>query len=133
VADLAEDSTKGSPELHGFGRGVRQSGFVHRGKRVVAQQVGLPEAFVLDSCRRELELREVPDGTVRENVPEPVVDELGHLFAEEVGVLHGGAVATPFDVGVSCCLGPGIGRGVYRDPFVPPMAEEGGCWVIEGV
>jgi hypothetical protein len=51
VADLAEDLAKGSPELHGFGRGVRQSGFIHRGPQAVAQQAGLPEAFFLDSCQ----------------------------------------------------------------------------------
>jgi hypothetical protein len=75
----------------------------------------------------------VPDGTVREDDPESVVDELAHLFTEEGGVLHGGAVATPFDVGVSCGLGPWIGGGVSWDPFVPPVLEEGGCWMIEGV
>jgi hypothetical protein len=59
------------------------------------------------------------DGAVRQDGPKLVVDELGHLFAQEGGVLFGGAVATPLDVGV----GPRFGRGEHGHSLVPPFTQ----------
>jgi len=40
------------------------------------------------------------DSVIGQYGPELVLDELGHFFSEEVGVLRGGAMAAPLDKGV---------------------------------
>jgi hypothetical protein len=42
----------------------------------------------------------VRDGAVGQDDPETVIDELGHFFSEESGVLDGGTVAPAFDAGL---------------------------------
>jgi hypothetical protein len=73
----------------------------------------------------------VLEAVIRQDGPELVLDELGHLFAEEVGVLGGGAVATPFDEGVKFLGGPRFGGGVDGYTVVPPIAEEFGSGMID--
>jgi hypothetical protein len=41
-------------------------------------------------------------------------------------VLGSGLVATPFDLGVFFVVGPRSGRGQDRNPFISPVAQEGG-------
>jgi hypothetical protein len=48
---------------------------------MVAQQPRFSLALFFDGGWRQLQLREVTDGAVRQDGPEAVVDELGHLFA----------------------------------------------------
>jgi hypothetical protein len=73
----------------------------------------------------------VLDAVVRQDGPELVLDELRHLFSEEVGVLSGGAVATPVNKGVKVLGGPRFGGGVDGHTLVPPIAEELGGGMID--
>jgi hypothetical protein len=76
---------------------------------MVAQQTRLSLALFLDGCGRQLQLGQVAHQAVGQNGPETVVDELGHFFSEELGVLGGGSVATPLDVGVFRVVRPRLG------------------------
>jgi hypothetical protein len=98
---------------------------------VVTQEAGLPVPFVLDGVRGQLQLSDVLDAVIRQDSPKLVFDELGHLFAEEVGMLRGRAVATPLDKGVKVLYKPRFGSGVDGDTMVTPIAEEFGGGMID--
>jgi hypothetical protein len=67
---------------------------------MVTQKPGFAVPFVFHSCRGKLQSWNVTHSVVRQDSPELVLDELGQLFSEEGGMLHGGAMAPPLDKGV---------------------------------
>jgi hypothetical protein len=98
---------------------------------VVTQEAGLPVPFVLDGGRGQLQPSDVLDAVVRQDSPKLVFNELGLLFAEEVGMLRGKAVATPLNEGVKVLCGPRFGSGVDGDTMVSPIGEEFGGGMID--
>ena len=124
MSDSAQDSRQSPTELHRFWGSMRDRVVVDGVPGVVAEETRFSIAFVLDSCRRELQGWLVTDELVREDNPEAAVNELGHFRAEEVSVFIGGSVATSFDVEVSGLERQGFRRSLCRHPFVSPAAEK---------
>jgi hypothetical protein len=133
VTDIAEDSVQSSSELHGLGRGMWSCGLVDRVPGVVTEESWSAVALILDSGRRQLEGRQVTDPFVRQDYPKPAVDEVGHFFAEKLGVLGSGLVAPAFYTGVKLVVGPCFGRGEYGDSVVSPVTKESGCRMADVV
>ena len=124
VAYAAHNAEECAAELHGFRGSARESRVVHGVPGVVAQEPRLSIAFVFDGSGRELQRGQVPHLGVREHHPEFVFDELGHFFAEEVGVLCRGAVAPLCYTLVAALRGPRFGGGVHGYTMVSPLAEK---------
>ena len=68
---------------------------------------------------------------VRQHHPESVVDELGHLFTDEVPMLARGGVASSSDTLVFLLESPRFGGGLSRDTLISPLREEGSGRVVE--
>ena len=89
--------------------------------------------FFFDRGRPEHEFGELTDELIGQHHPEFVSHEGGHFLLEEIGVLVGRLVATTFNTRVALFVGPVRGGGLGRHPFVPPMAEQLGSWMINVV
>ena len=105
-----------------YGGGVY--GSPRPGPGVIAKEAWLPFAFRLDSSGGEHEVLLVSDQVVGQYSPEPVLDELGHLFSNEVSMLGSGGVATTTDALVFLFQGPRLGLGLDWDSIVPPIGQE---------
>ena len=92
---------------------------------MVAKKAWLPFALWLDSSGREHEVLLVSDQVIGQHGPEPVLDELGHLFSNEVSMLGSGGVAASADALVFLFQGPRVGLGLDWDSVVPPIGQEG--------
>ena len=118
---------KGTAELHGLRRSVWQRGFVNAspwpGPRVVTQQAGPADTFVLDSGWGKHEISEVSHKIIRQDNPEAVLDELGHFLAEESGMLGSGGVAPSADAFVFLFESPWFGRGLNRHTVISPLRK----------
>ena len=68
-----------------------------------------------------------------EDHPELVLNEFGHLFLDEGGVLVRGAVASSFDALVLLLTGPSLGVASHRDSLISPCTKEGSSRVIDSV
>ena len=100
---------------------------------MVAEQSRLAVALVLNGSGRELEVLEVSHQAIGEKDPELALDELGEFFAQEVGVVVGGFVASPLEASVLEFVGPGLVRGEDRDTVVAPLAQQRSSWVLDPV
>ena len=98
---------------------------------VIAEQARLAVAFFLDGSWGEHQILEVADLLVRQGDPESVLDELGHFFTEEGGLLGGRGMAPSTDALVLLVKGPRLGGGPDRDTVVSPLREQGSGWVIQ--
>ena len=74
---------------------------------------------------------QVSDQFVGQDCPKAVLDELGHLFSDEVSMLGSGGVATTTDALVFLFKGPRFGLGLDRDSVVPPLGKETGRRMIK--
>ena len=100
MAHQLENALKRSPKLHGFRGRVGERRVVDGVPRVVTEESGLAFALFFHHGGRELKVREMRDGTVRQNGPKTVVNELRHFFAQEGGMFDGRMVAPMFDAGL---------------------------------
>ena len=84
---------------------------------MVANESWRAEQFFLDGGRRGLQVDQVSDKAVRQDCEEQVFDEVGQLFADEVGVIVGGLVAalgSKVQGGVDVCTGTPLSHHLRR-------------------
>ncbi len=131
----AQDAMESPSELHGLRRRMVDGGLVDAapwpGPGVVAEQAGLAVPLVLDGSGGEHEVREVANLLVGQDCPESVLDELGHFFSEEGGLLGSGGVASSADALVFLFESPRLGGGLNRDTVVSPLREHRSGRVVE--
>jgi hypothetical protein len=127
VSSQVEHSVQGSAKLHGLRRSVRDGSFVDGapwpGPGVVAEEARLSISFWFDGGGGEHQVRKVAHLVVGQHCPEPILDELGHFFADEVSMLVCGGVAASLDALVFLLESPGFGSGLSRNPFVSPLGQ----------
>ena len=70
-----------------------------------------------------MERRELSCELIGEDDPKLVLDELGHFFSQEVGVLGSRSVAPSLDAGVELVQGPWRRRGHGGHTFISPGSE----------
>ena len=91
------------------------------------------ERFFLDGGGRGLQVDQVSDEVVGQACEEPVVNEVGQSFVDEVGVIIGGLVASLADGGILLFQGPGGSGCVPRHSVVAPLPEESSSRVVNVV
>jgi hypothetical protein len=100
---------------------------------VVADESWGAQQLFLDGGRRRLQVAQMSDKAAGQNCEEPVVDEVGQLFTDEVGVIVGGLVAPSVDGSILLFQGSRGSGCVYWHSVVAPLAEESSGWVIDVV
>ena len=98
---------------------------------MVAEQSGLAFTFLLDGGRGQHQVLLVSDQVIGQDGPEPVLDELGHFFAEEGSLLGSGGVAAALDALIFLLKSPRFGGGLSGDTMVSPVREQRSGWVVE--
>ena len=76
MAHQLEDALQRSPKLHGFRGRVGERRVIDGVPRMVTEESGLAFALFFHRGWRELKVREMRDGAVRQNGPKMVVNEL---------------------------------------------------------
>ena len=127
VPQPVEETLESSAELHGFGRsvvlGLIVGGSPVPGPGVAAQESWPAATLILDCGWGHEKFFEVAHPTVGQDHPKAPVDEIGHLFSEEAGVLGGGDVAASLDCLVFLFQSPRRGVNAHRDSFVSPLLK----------
>ena len=98
---------------------------------VVPEEARFAITLILDGNRGELKVLEVTNEAVRQEDPKLALDELGELFAEEVGMIIGRLVSPTLEAGVLKLVGPRVVGGEDGDTLVTPFSEERRSQVVD--
>jgi hypothetical protein len=96
----------------------------------VGDELWWAELLFLDGRWTAPEVLQVSDKAAGKDHEDATVNEFGHFFVNEVGVLGGRLVAPLADGGVLLFQGPWVGGGVHGHSVVVPLTEQSSGWMV---